>query len=63
MIFWMKLRLHLKCEFANEFYASNYFVRLMPWTDRVFSNHHLKCGKGGKIMDIPRSLAIYCAVV
>ena len=45
-----KLRLHLKCEFANEFYASNYFVRLMLWTDRVFSNHHLKCGKGGKIM-------------
>ena len=45
-----KLRSHLKCEFANEFYASNYFVRLMLWTDRVFSNHHLKCGKGGRVI-------------
>ena len=45
-----KLRGHLKCEFANEFYVSNYFVRLMLWVDRVFSNHHLKCGKEGKII-------------
>lgn len=45
-----KLRLHLKCEFANEFYVSNYFVRLMLWTDRIFSSHHLKCGKQGKIV-------------
>ena len=45
-----KLRGHLKCEFANEFYVSNYLVRLMLWADRVFSNHHLKCGKQGKII-------------
>jgi len=61
-----KLRLHLKCEFANEFYVSNYIVRLMLWADRVFSSHHLKCGKRGKIVgytDTTKTSYVCCCCI
>ena len=61
-----KLRLHLKCEFANEFYVSNYMVRLMLWADRVFSSHHLKCGKRGKIVgytDTTKTSYVCCCCI